>query len=490
LFEVFLIVLFFALPHDSWTAARIYRVHSPVLWMLRPLDWCGIGSLLCTALLAFAWAQLFYWSPTVIKRALAHPRIVKRREIVAGAAGVLLAAAVATQLPQTPRSFAASPAVKTTVQGNTAFALDLYQHLKATPGNLFFSPHGISTALALTYAGARGQTESEMARVLHFNRPPDDVHAAFADLAARMDQVQRWRRVKLTTGNLLWCQRNFPFTDSFLKLARTRYRADARLVDFQHAAPEAASEINRWVDKETHGRIEGLLDSSFPLASDTRLVLCNVIYFKGDWAAQFQPRDTGPAPFFVTTNQTVTVPMMRQTARFKAIHAEADDTRLGLLGLPYSGSDLSMIVLLPEDVDGLPALENQLTADTLHRWLAELDATPAHELVVRLPRFTTTQRFDLKGALKSLGMPSLFNVGDADLSGMEAGTNLFISDALHQAFVEVNESGTEAAAATVVVAASRGMTSSFVADHPFIFLIRDNGSGSILFLGRMIDPSK
>jgi len=394
----------------------------------------------------------------------------------------------------TPIPFTASPEVKSTVDGNTAFALNLYQTLKDRPGNLFFSPYSISTALAITYAGARGQTESEMAKVFHFNFAATNPPVAFAALDARMNRIQRWSRITLTTANSLWCQQDYRFTDPFLDLIHKFYRADARQVDFKHSATVAAREINGWVERETKGKLKDVIEPG-QITELTRLVLCNAIYFKGKWQHQFEVSDTKPGAFHITTNETVTVPMMSQKAHFKL--ARSDDSSVELVELPYSGTDLSMIILLPQveylppDVEqpGLPDLESKLTADNLRAWLTKLDQANLHETWVALPRFTTTQSFELAKELKSLGMPSAFNE-NADFSGMDGTTNLFVSDVIHKAFVEVNEAGTEATATTWVRVASRSMSGRFIVDHPFIFLIRENGSGSILFIGRIVDPTK
>ncbi len=390
--------------------------------------------------------------------------------------------------------FTASLEVKSAVDGNTAFAFDLYQKLKDRPGNLFFSPYSLSTALAMTYAGARGQTENEMAKVLHFNLAQTNLPMAFGSLGARMNQIQRWNRITLTTANSLWCQQDYRFTNSFLNLIHKYYSADARQVDFKHSPQAASSEINQWVERETKEKITDVVEPG-QFTDLTRMVLCDAIYFKGKWQYQFEPRATKPAPFHVTTNETVTVPMMYQHAHFKT--ARSDDDSVELLELPYSGTDLSMIILLPQieyplpDVEqpGLPDLEQKLTADNLHAWLAKLDQANRDKTSVRLPRFTTTQSFDLVKELKSLGMPSAFD-DSADFSGMDGTTNLFVSDVMHKAFVEVNESGTEAAATTLALVKTKSQAGRFIVDHPFLFLIRENGSGSILFVGRIIDPTK
>jgi len=207
--------------------------------------------------------------------------------------------------------------------------------------------------------------------------------------------------------------------------------------------------------------------------------------------------DTKPTPFHVSTNETVTVPMMYQKEHFKM--ALSDDDSVEMLELPYAGTDLSMIILLPSDakyyfpeagLNDVYALEQKLTADNLRTWLKKLDQANLHETWVALPRFTTTQNYDLVPELKSLGMISAFDVTNANFSGMDGTTNLFLSDVIHKAFVKVDESGTEAAAVTLILVKTKGQIESFIVDHPFIFLIRDNGSGNILFLGRIVDPTK
>jgi serine protease inhibitor len=504
LFEILLFAVGAWLPEGSWLSSEfrsdLFIIHSPVLWLLslgaafdNPLAaiFCLV---LFLSLMALFWAFLFYWALRLRTWLRTHIVISKRQKIIARCGvGVLVAAilvlAIISALPQTPKPFTASPEVKAAVEGNTAFALDLYQKLKEQPGNLFFSPYSISTALAMTYSGARGQTENEIANVLHFNAAQTNIHAAFGALTERMNKIQRWNRITLVAANSLWCQRDYPFTDTFLNLIRSDYNADARLVNFKTAPETARNEINSWVGRKTKGRIQDLIESGqfTPL---TRLVLCNAIYFKGKWQTQFKPNDTKPESFHVSTNQDVTVPMMYQSSQCKM--AYNDDESVELLELPYVGNDLSMIILLPTpygEENDLPSLEQKLTAENLRNWLKTLDQTGLHKASIFLPRFTTTQSFDLTDKLKSLGMTSAFNDA-ADFSGMDGTTNLFISDVIHKAFVEVNESGTEAAAATWVHIMTKSMAERFVADHPFIFLIRDNGSGTILFLGRIVDPTK
>ena len=508
LFEIVLILLCYLLP-ESWLQVEVRNfflvTHYPLMLGMERfrLGEDAISAILCLVtaftVMASVWGFLICLVMGLVKWGLARFAISKRQKLVMrysfGLLCVLLLVwVIMATRPETPIPFTASPEVKSAVEGNTAFALDLYQKLKEQPSNLFFSPYSISTSLTMTYAGARGQTESEMARVLHFNQAETNLPAVFGALGARMDQIQRWHRITLTTVNSLWCQQDYRFTDAFLNLVRTSYRAEARQVDFIHSALAASDEINNWVGKKTNGKIKDVVEPG-QFTDLTRLVLCDAIYFKGKWQLPFKVSDTKPAPFHVTTNKTVTAQMMYQTAHFKM--ARSDDSSVELLELSYSGTDLSMIILLPEveyappDVEqpGLPDLEQKLTADNLRIWLTKLDQVNPHETWVGLPRFTTTRGFDLTKELTSLGMPSAF--GDrADFSGMDGTTNLYVSDVIHKAFVEVNESGTEAAAVTLNMVTMAGRANSFVVDHPFIFLIRDNGSGTILFLGRIVDPTK
>jgi serine protease inhibitor len=425
-------------------------------------------------------------------------KIIARYVLLSVIIFVLIAAAIFAW-PQTSRPFDSSPDASTAVAANTAFAIDLYQELKTQPGNLFFSPYSISSALAMTYAGARGQTESEMTKVLHFDPGQTNVHAGFHALTYRINDLQRWNRIKLLTANSLWCQQDYRFKDTFLNLVKRDYHAEARPVDFEKAPDFARSQINRWVSQKTDGKIQNIMAPG-SVSPETRLVLCNAIYFKGKWQAQFKTRDTRPAAFYVSSNETVTVPMMSLDAYFK--RAYIDDASVGLLELPYVGNDLSMVILLPGNAMGpgpgemsemkqasLSDLEEKLTPENLHSWLALLDRAASEKESISLPRFTTTQSFDLTENLKAMGMPSAF--GDtADLSGMDGTRGLYLSSVLHKAFVQVDESGMEAAAATAVTVIASVVAQPFVVDHPFIFLIRDNGSGTILFMGRIVDPTK
>jgi serine protease inhibitor len=381
-----------------------------------------------------------------------------------------------------------NPVMAGIVNSNTAFAADLYKKEIAISGNLFFSPYSISTALAMTYAGARGQTEKEMAQVLHFGQPPGQLPAAFAGLAKRMNEIQQARQVNLGVANALWCQEDYPFRAEFLKLTGDFYGAQANQVNFRTQAEEVRKEINGWVRRKTEDKIQDLIHPG-QLNDQTRLVLCNAIYFKGNWASQFEAKKTRPAPFFTAPNQPVQVPMMTQTLSLRS--KEFPD--FYLLALPYTNNVLSMVILLPKAVDGLASLEKQLDAASLSEWLSALDGVSPAKADLFLPKFKLDCRLELATALSEMGMSSAFGPR-ADFSGMSGKRDLFISAVVHQAMVDVNEEGTVAAAATGVVATRmaivRNLNPVFRVDHPFIFLLRENQTGSVLFMGRVQDPTK
>ena len=380
---------------------------------------------------------------------------------------------------------AVSADVRAVVEGNNRFALDLYGRLRSgRPGNLFFSPGSLSTALAMTYAGARGQTAEQMAQVLHFRLPPEKLHPAFSDLRRAWDADGEEAGYQLSVANRLWGQEGFDFRPEFLATTRESYGAELAQVDFARQAEPARQRINTWVEEQTQGKIRDLIPPGV-LDAMTRLVLTNAIYFKGDWAEPFQKSATKDAPFHVTARQQADVPLMHRQDDFR--YWAGDGVKV--LELPYGKGDLAMLALLPDEIEGLAALEAGLTAENLSRWLSGLRK---REVRVSLPRFTLTSQFQLADVLGAMGMTRAFTPGEADLSGMSSEEELFLSAVVHKAFVDVNEEGTEAAAATGVavkaVAAIPAEPVVFRADHPFVFLIRDNRTGSILFLGRLVNP--
>ncbi len=372
------------------------------------------------------------------------------------------------------------------VAGNSQFALDLYARLRTNDGNVFFSPYSISTALAMTYAGARGETARQMARTLRFDLPAHELHPAFAALATNLEAIQDQGHVQLAIANSLWPQIGYKFRPDFLRLCGEDYGAAVLPVDFKHHTEAARNEINGWVAVRTDRKIDELIRPGV-LDKSSRLVLVDAIYFKGNWERKFNYLLTRDQPFHVSAAETVNAPLMEQTADF----GYAEFPGLQVLDMPYMGDEISMIVLLPRKVDGLGTLEEQLTADNFKTWIASL---PTQKVHVFFPSFTMTSGLSLADTLADMGMPDAFNKR-ADFSGMDGSRNLYISHVIHQAYVKVDEEGTEAAAATAVVVAFGGASlvhappiPVFRADHPFLFLIRDNQTGSILFLGRVTNP--
>lgn len=396
-----------------------------------------------------------------------------------------LLAVVSLLFAATSFTWAKAPSKKKNpvVDGNNQFATDLYSVLgKEEGGNLLMSPYSISTALAMTYAGARGETEAEMAEVLQFALPQDQLHPAFGELISHFNEGEGKRPYQLSVANRLWGQKGYHFQPEFLKTTKDNYGAELAQVDFINQTDQARQAINKWVEEQTQDKIKDLIPSGV-LDSLTRLVLTNAIYFKGDWKYQFDKKRTTDSPFMVTPEKKETVSMMYQKNRFKyAAYPE-----LQVLEMPYSGDELSMVVLLPKKVDGLAELEKSLTDNNLGKWTNRLSPT---KVSVFLPRFKMTCQFGLSDVLASMGMPKAFGSA-ADFSGMNGKKDLYISAVIHKAFIDVNEEGTEAAAATAVVMTRKSMprpTPVFRADHPFVFLLKDNKTGSILFMGRVANP--
>jgi serine protease inhibitor len=372
------------------------------------------------------------------------------------------------------------------VQDNSAFAIDLYQRLCATDGNIFFSPFSISTALAMTYAGARGNTEKQMAKTLRFSLDQENLHPAFANIESRLNKLQKAGNVKLSVANSLWPQQDYRFLNEYLSLIKKHYGVSITPVDYKHACEAARKMINEWVEDKTQDKIKDLIQPGI-LDALTRLVLVNAIYFKGNWESKFKTNLTKDAPFYVSPSKSVQAPIMTQKQEFRYAEIET----LQVLELPYVGDELSMIVLLPQKADGLTQLESSLTVENLNRWKRRL---AKREVLVFLPKFKMTSIFQLDKTLASMGMVDAFIDSKANFAGMDGRPDwLYIGAVLHKAFVDVNEQGTEAAAATAVVMKARGMPApppTFRADHPFVFLIHENRTGSILFMGRVTDPTK
>ena len=374
-------------------------------------------------------------------------------------AGLLLPACVHAQAKE----------LATVVEGNNQFALDLYQRLGQKPGNKFFSPYSISTALGMTYAGAKGQTAQEMASTLHFNLKNEQLHPAFGDLIGKLQGVNKKRDFQLTTANSLWGNLNLNLNANFLRITQTDYQAGFQLVDFINDSEGVRKKINGWVEDKTNNKIKDLLQPK-TITPETRLVLVNAIYFKASWLEQFAKEQTKDEEFAIPSSPTVKVPTMHKT--FFVHYLGNDDFQLAQL--PYKDNELSMVIILPKKMDGLSAVEKKLSTKMLEQALAKAEVTNMH---ISLPKFKMTEEFNLGDDLTAMGMKQAFMAGVADFTGMQAnvsrGNSLHISRVIHKAFVDVNEEGTEAAVATAVVmrAGSAPRTPiPFKADHPFMFV--------------------
>jgi serpin B len=395
-------------------------------------------------------------------------------------------ALVAAQAPPAAPSVDQAAAVR----GCNGFAIDLYGRLSAKPGNLFFSPESISTAFAMTYAGAHGQTAAEMARVFHFTLPADRLHPAIGALLTGMNAPHQG--YALSVADALWAEKDENFLPVYLKLVETNYGAGFQPVDFKSAPDSVRATINQWVEKQTNNKIQNLLGPG-TVTPLSRLILTNAIYFKAAWADQFSKNATENEDFHLSAGKTIQAPTMRNSGGYYYLKGPSFQALL----LPYEKGEISMLILLPDNVDGLPSLDRSLTSSNLDKWMASLNY--ADRVVVSLPKFKITQQFELSSTLEGLGMKSAFDPNSADFSGMTGDKSLVISAAIHKAYIDVDENGTEAAAATaVVMEMATAMASQyappppiiFTADHPFLFLIRENASGAILFMGRVTDPTQ
>jgi len=367
------------------------------------------------------------------------------------------------------------------VTGNNEFAGDMYGNvaLANKDKNIFFSPLSISMALGMTYAGACGDTERQMADVLHFGLPQESLHTTFSLLAGQL-KSRNVKGCKLNIANALWGQKDYSFRADFIRIVGKNYGGGFNTANFAADPEGSRQKINRWVENNTAGKIKDLLQRG-DINSLTRLVLTNAVYFKGDWVEKFDPQNTAKSPFYAESG-AVAVDMMHQTGSFG--YAATDQWQV--LEMPYAGDKLTMVVLLPRkeaqapDLDSIPA--------GLNKWL---DGLEVQDVDVSLPKFKLAARYSLGNTLSELGMADAFSLPPADFSGMTGKKNLYITAVIHQAVIEVNEQGSEAAAATAVIMGTKCILSSnpeFRADHPFIFLIRDKSTGSILFLGRVANP--
>jgi len=407
-------------------------------------------------------------------------------------ASVQMAQPAAAEVLESDKERITSPDVSTSeqallVEGNSAFAFELYQALKGEEGNLFYSPYSISLALAMTYAGARGETAQQMAATLQFILEQDRLHPAFnwldAELAKRGEGAEGkdGEGFRLNIVNAIWGQKDYSFLTDFLDVLAENYGAGLRILDFITETEASRLAINKWVSDQTEGRIEDLIPQG-AIDALTRLVLTNAIYFNAAWENPFNEDMTADGPFYLLDGGQVTVPMMRQTESFGYTEGEGYQA----VELQYDGNELSMVILLPE-AGNFQAFEEGLQAQQVDAIISALQPT---EVTLTMPQFEFDSEFSLKDTLAGMGMPIAFS-SDADFSGMTGNRELSISDVLHKAFVAVDEAGTEAAAATAVIMKLTAVPEPPVEvtiDRPFIFLIRDIDTGAILFVGRVMNP--
>ena len=372
-------------------------------------------------------------------------------------------------------------------EATNKFALDLHKCLTDDNENLFYSPASLLIALAMTSLGARENTASEIMKVLHVASVSSaDLNESMKKFIDSLNEASDENN-KLLTANRLFVQKSCEILKSFQEGTREFYHAEIALVDYIANAEKAREEINQWVEQQTNDKIKDLIPAGM-LSSDTRLTLVNAIYFKSVWQKKFEKGETFPGSFFLSQNEEIKVEMMHQEADFKLV--ESQDLACLILEMPYLGNKLSMVIFLPNEIDGLAKLEDKITYDSLQQSFSLLD-TSVDELEVIFPKFKLTQQFELNDILAKKGAEEMFIPGKADLSGISP-EPLFVSQVVHKAFVEVNEEGTETAAATAIGIKLESISlpkPMFKADHPFLFLIRHNESGGILFLGRLIKPS-
>ncbi|KLK87980.1 proteinase IV [Methanoculleus sediminis] len=366
--------------------------------------------------------------------------------------------------------------------GNNRFAFDLYQQLANDPAhagdNLFFSPYSISSALAITCEGARGATADEIESVLHLPTNETLRREGFADLNAALNRGSG--NYTLRTANALWAEETYSFLPAYIDTATRWYGANVTNLDFINDSEGSRETINRWVEEQTEDKIRDLLPPG-SIDDLTRLVITNAIYFKGAWTGQFNVNETTDEEFRVAPNATVTVPMMHGNAVYPYVETDT----LQVLEMPYAHgneTELAMLVLLPKQ-DNLTAAEEALDAERL---AGLRESLVSQNVRVVFPKFTLETGYSLPSTLAAMGMPTAFT-DDADLSGIDGTNDLSITGIFHKAFIDVNEEGTEAAAATGVMVGG-GVAPVFRADHPFVFFITEKDSGTILFMGRVVNP--
>lgn len=368
------------------------------------------------------------------------------------------------------------------VDANSQFATDLYARYSAKDGNIFFSPYSISSALAMTYEGAKGATADEMQAVLHLPDDKNVIRSGFSLIDSELNKADKL--YSLSVANALWGQNDYPFVPEYISIVEQNYGGKLTNLDFKTDTENSRVTINRWVEDKTNDRIKDLISKGV-IDVMTRLVLTNAIYFKANWSSQFEEYLTRDGEFTLGSGSKTTAKMMHQTAYYN--YGETDS--LQMLEMPYRGNDLSMLIILPKANSFEKIMLNK---DNLNIWKSSMKS---ERVQVSMPKFKFETKYMMAEDLAAMGMPTAFRPGVADFAGMSPTGELFISRVIHQTFIEVAEYGTEAAAATAVVVGATGMPpqeqpKEFNADHPFLFIIQQKASGNILFMGRLNDPGK
>ena len=387
--------------------------------------------------------------------------------------------------------------IQEVVNANNQFAFDLYSELaKTEKENIFYSPYSISAALAMTYEGAKGKTAEEIKEVFHF----PETSVLRPNYAAIYNKInENNKEYQLSTGNALWVQQDYLLLNDYSEAVERYYGGKASNVDFIKETEKSRQTINSFIEEQTNNKVKELIPAGQvdPL---TRLVITNAIYFKGTWEWEFDKSDTRDKNFYITPENVVKTPMMYMDSD-KATFNYADLEKLQILELPYKGDKISMLILLPKQGEAYDYekgekitynynLEDiELSSEKLNEYKSEMQETKLS--AIYLPKFKFDTKYFMVSTLSEMGMPTAFSM-QADLSGIDGSQNLYIQNVIHQAFVQVDEKGTEAAAATsIMIGIKSAMPSNvFRADHPFIFIIQEKETGNILFMGRMTDPTK
>jgi serpin B len=378
-----------------------------------------------------------------------------------------------------------SQSVQAIVEANNRFAIKLYRlyREKYKDDNIFFSPFSISSAFSILYEGARGRTAEEIRNVFLFPARSDARREGYLSLYEEMNKPEK--KYELSLANALWVQKDYRFLKEYLNLIEKYYGGKATNLDFRRDPEGSRQIINKWVEEKTKEKIKDLLPQG-SIDSLTRMVITNAIYFKGLWIFPFDKKKTSDADFKVSPDKIVKVKMMSLPRPQRFNYAETEE--LQILEMLYEGDELSMLVLLPKE-NSLEKLEKALSLESLKKWR---DMLQSKEVVVYFPKLKIVRKYGMVDDLKKMGMPSAFDPSKADLSGLTGKRDLFVTAVYHQAYVDINEEGTEAAAATGIVVGRTAVEKRIIfrADHPFIFLIQDRRNGNILFMGRVYNPVK